>query len=60
MLLAEVEEKEVRTALFHMHLDKSPGPNGMTPGFFQKCWKIVKQDIVDIVNNFFETGEIIA
>ena len=34
MLLAEVEEKEVRTTLFNMHPYKSPSPDGMSPGFY--------------------------
>lgn len=33
MMLAPVEEKEVKEALFHKHLDKGSGPEGMTPGF---------------------------
>lgn len=33
-ILAEVQEKEVKSALFNMHPDKSPGPDGMTPGFY--------------------------
>lgn len=56
-LVKQVEEIEVKTALFHMHPDKAPGPDGMTPAFFQKHWKIVGKDIVDMVRTFFETGE---
>lgn len=51
-LLFPVERNEVRTALFHMHLEKSPGPDGMSPGFYQKFWNIVGDDIVQIVKNF--------
>ena len=29
-------EEKVKTALFQMHPSKSPGPNGMSPFFFQK------------------------
>lgn len=58
ILLADVEEKEVKIALFHMHPDKSPGLYGMTHGFFQKCWNIVKDDIVGMVTQFFVTGMI--
>ena len=29
-----------------MHPDKSPGPNGMNPAFYQKIWSIVCKDIV--------------
>lgn len=40
-----VEQQEVKNALFHMHPDKSPGPDGMSPGFYQKYWSIVGSDI---------------
>ncbi|KAM6547399.1 hypothetical protein CsatB_019075 [Cannabis sativa] len=45
-LLDPVTEEEVRRALFHMHPDKSLDPDGMTPGFFQKYWNVVKNDVV--------------
>ena len=35
-LLQPITEKEVKCALFQMHPDKAPGPDGMTPTFFQK------------------------
>lgn len=50
MLLTEVDEKKVKSALFSMHQDKSPGPDGMTSGFYQRCWNIVKKDVVAVVN----------
>ena len=58
MMVADVDEKEVKAALFNMHPDKSPGPDGMSPGFYQKCWNIVKKDVVSIVQCFFQTGKI--
>lgn len=57
-LISPVEEKEVKEALFHMHPDKSPGPAGITPGFYQKFWKIVKNDVIQVVRQFFEEGRI--
>lgn len=54
----EVTEEEVKRALFHMYPDKSLGPDGMTPGFYQKFWHIVGGDIVNIVKQFFSTGHI--
>lgn len=58
ILLVEVEEKEVKATLFLMHPDKSPGPDKMSPGFYQKCWNIVKQDIMYVIRHFFATGVI--
>ncbi|KAL8148453.1 hypothetical protein AgCh_005718 [Apium graveolens] len=55
-LLAQVEANEVKKALFSMHPDKSPGPDGMSPGFYQKFWGIVGGDLVEIVHKFFLTG----
>ncbi|XP_060969648.1 uncharacterized protein LOC133036893 [Cannabis sativa] len=48
-LLKPVVEEEIKTALFQMHPDKAPGPNGMGPGFFQKHWDIVRADLVKLV-----------
>lgn len=39
MLLAEVSEEEVKTALFNMHPDKSPDPDGMSRGFIKNAGK---------------------
>lgn len=52
-LLMPIEDEEVKRALFHMHPDKSPGPNGMSPAFYQKFWSIVGGDIIQLVRNFF-------
>ncbi|XP_060968799.1 uncharacterized protein LOC133036276 [Cannabis sativa] len=52
-LLQPVLEEEVHSAVFPMHPDKSPGPDGMTPAFYQKCWHIVGQDVVRLLQNFF-------
>lgn len=39
-----------------MHPDKSFGPYGMTPSFYQKYWGIVKTDVIKLTKNFFESG----
>lgn len=45
--------------LFEMHPDKAPGPDGMSPAFFQKHWSIVGKNIVEVVKSFLETGELL-
>ena len=36
---------EFRQAAFQMHQDKSPGPNGFNPAFYQKFWPLVGNDL---------------
>ncbi|XP_062028881.1 uncharacterized protein LOC133744867 [Rosa rugosa] len=43
-LLASYTNEEIKKALFQMHLSKSPGPDGMSPLFYQKYWDIVSED----------------
>ncbi|XP_074357944.1 uncharacterized protein LOC141697454 [Apium graveolens] len=45
-LVKDVTDEEVRDALFQMNLDKAPGHDGMTPGFFQKHWRIVGKYVI--------------
>uniref|UniRef100_A0A803QBR0 Uncharacterized protein n=1 Tax=Cannabis sativa TaxID=3483 RepID=A0A803QBR0_CANSA len=54
-LLKPVEADEISKALFQMHPDKALGPDGMTPGFYQKCWDVVDGDVAALVQNFFLT-----
>ena len=53
-------EEEVKEALFMMHPEKAPGPDGMTALFFQHSWHIIKNDLVEMVNNFLVSGEMYA
>ena len=55
-LLLPIMDEEIRVALFQMHPSKSPGPDGMSPFFFQKYWSIVGADVCLAVKNFLETG----
>lgn len=41
LLIAEVTAEEVKSAAFSMHPDKSPGPDGLNPAFFQVFWNVV-------------------
>lgn len=57
-LLMPVEEEEVKRALFSMHPEKSPGPDGMSPGFYQKYWNTVGKDLTSLLKNFFDTASL--
>ncbi|XP_056847407.1 uncharacterized protein LOC130498081 [Raphanus sativus] len=55
-LTAVATEKEVRVALFMMHPEKAPGPDGMTALFYQQSWSVIKYDLVNMVNDFLSSG----
>ncbi|XP_019167878.1 PREDICTED: uncharacterized protein LOC109163584 [Ipomoea nil] len=50
-LLRPFEPEEVRAALFSMGKDKSPGPDGMNPGFYQAFWDVIGKDVTSFVLN---------
>lgn len=43
--------------MFSFHPDKSPGPDGFQPFFFQAFWDIIKLDVIAAIKFFFETSE---
>ena len=57
-LLSDFKAKEVQRALKQMHPTKSPGPDGMSPIFFQRYWDIVGPHVVDCVLNILRTSVI--
>lgn len=56
-LCAPFSAEEVKKALFQLHPDKAPGPDGMTKLFFQKFWNITGQDITNAVLQVLNYGE---
>ena len=55
-LTSPVSEREVKLALFAMHPEKTPGPDGFTALFYQRLWDIVKEDLTRMVNEFLFDG----
>ncbi|RVW61121.1 hypothetical protein CK203_020538 [Vitis vinifera] len=47
-LLSSLSEAEIYAALMGMNGDKAPGPDGFTVAFWQNCWEIVKEDVLDM------------
>lgn len=42
--------------VFSMNPDNAPGMDGMTPLFFQKIWEVVKNDVIQAIQDFFLLG----
>lgn len=57
-LMLHVSEKEVKDAVFSMHLSKSPRPDGLNPAFYQTYWSVVGTDVFDFCRDFMLTGEL--
>ncbi|KAL6211599.1 hypothetical protein ACLB2K_016822 [Fragaria x ananassa] len=56
-LLAPYSMEEVKVALFQMHPSKAPGPDGMSPFFFQKYWDLVGAEVSNAVISFLTTKD---
>lgn len=56
-LLKEYSAEEVKTAMFRIDSNKSPGPDGFGSGFFKAAWSIVGEDISKAVLEFFRNGK---
>lgn len=49
-------EEEVKAVVFSMDKDKSSGPDGFSMLFFQECWEILKRDLMEVFEEFYERG----
>ncbi|GAU22925.1 hypothetical protein TSUD_326970, partial [Trifolium subterraneum] len=56
VLTAPITKVEIQQALFHMHPDKSPGPDGFNPAFYQRFWEQCSDDIFSVASTWLERG----
>nr|GEW62624.1 polygalacturonase-like [Tanacetum cinerariifolium] len=55
-LESEVTRGEIKRAVWDCGVDKSPGPDGFTFGFYRRFWDILENDVVKAVLFFFKHG----
>lgn len=51
------QEDEIWNVVKGMKGDKAPGLDGFTISFFQKCWFIIKEDLMRVFNKFHNKEE---
>jgi hypothetical protein len=56
LLTAPLTKVEIQQALFQMHPDKSPGPDGFNPAFYQWFWDQCSNDIFTAAATWLERG----
>jgi hypothetical protein len=56
-LEAEFSEEEVKIVVFESYAKEGPGPNGFSFLFYQKCWPLIKGDLMKLMHGF-SRGEI--
>ena len=47
-------EEEVALALNQINGKKAPGPDGFTLAFFHHCWDVVKKEVLDSLQEFYD------
>ncbi|XP_071741242.1 uncharacterized protein [Rutidosis leptorrhynchoides] len=51
-------EDEIHEAILECGSSKAPGPDGFNMRFFKKFWDIIKIQLIEAINWFWDTGEI--
>jgi len=54
LLTQPFTEAEVKHALFQMEKNKAAGPDKIPIEFYQCCWDIIKQDIMELFEEFYD------
>lgn len=53
-------EQEVKEVVFSMKETSAPGPDGFGVAFYKNCWGIVKENLMEMVNDFYRENLDIA
>ncbi|GJY85864.1 RNA-directed DNA polymerase, eukaryota [Tanacetum coccineum] len=54
----EVSKEEIKAAVWDCGIDKSPGLDGFSFGFYRHFWSVIELDVYKAVNHFFIHGDI--
>nr|GEU43063.1 RNA-directed DNA polymerase, eukaryota, reverse transcriptase zinc-binding domain protein [Tanacetum cinerariifolium] len=59
-MIREVNDNEIREAMFSIGDNKAHGPDGYAAKFFKKAWNIVGKDVCNDVKEFFSSRKLIG
>jgi hypothetical protein len=57
MLLSPFNISEFKKALYSMHSDKAPGPDGLNPAFYKRFWHLCGVKIFHAATSWLNNGE---
>lgn len=52
--MKEISEEEIEAAVWSLHPNKAPGPDGFTITFYRQHWQTIKKDLSRMVRNVFK------
>lgn len=58
-VIGTVSNQEIKNAVFQLDPDKSSGPDGYPPFFFQKYWPIVGNSLIRAFKALFHSGKLL-
>ncbi|KAH1131306.1 hypothetical protein J1N35_002684 [Gossypium stocksii] len=50
--------EEIKEAVWSCDENKAPGPDGFNLCFFRKCWEVVKEDLFEMMVQFFNSSKL--
>eukprot|EP00253_Pinus_taeda_P021304 PITA_21304 len=53
----EIEEEEIRKAIWTLQPDKSPGPDGFPINFYRDYWQLIKKDLAKMLRGIQRKGK---
>eukprot|EP00253_Pinus_taeda_P026540 PITA_26540 len=57
-LTREVEEEEVHKAIWSLHPDKAPRPDGFPISFYREYWQMIKKDLLKMIRWVLRKGKL--
>ncbi|GJW58496.1 RNA-directed DNA polymerase, eukaryota, reverse transcriptase zinc-binding domain protein [Tanacetum coccineum] len=60
IMVMHVSDMEIKEALFDICDNKAPGLDGYSAKFFKYAWSVIKNEVCDVVKEFFRTGKMLG